>query len=329
MSDSAKYCVGIDFGGTNTKFCLLDGQSRLSGIFQLRTARSRQDIVDQMVNGVRKAMADQAVPADQVLGVGIGSPGPLDLAKGTILATPNIPGLENLPIRDLVSAGLGLPCVLENDANAAAYGEYICGAGREARDMVLLTLGTGIGSGIVIDGKVLHGSHNIGAELGHMLVEPNGEPCGCGQRGCLERYCSATYLAQRATRLIREEGREGLLAAVLGQSGCITTKDILDAAIAGDGLAREVWDRGAYFLAVACVDICRIFDPDQIVLAGGMANAGEHLLSPLRERFRGLHWSITEIMTTIEIATLGQDAGVIGAAGVAWSAFGPKQEAAR
>ena len=209
MSDSAKYCVGIDFGGTNTKFCLLDGRSRPAGIFQLRTARSRQDIVDQMVNGVRKAMADQAVPADQVLGVGIGSPGPLDLAKGTILATPNIPGLENLPIRDLVSAGLGLPCVLENDANAAAYGEYICGAGREARDMVLLTLGTGIGSGIVIDGKVLHGSHNIGAELGHMLVEPNGEPCGCGQRGCLERYCSATYLAQRATRLIREEAGKG------------------------------------------------------------------------------------------------------------------------
>lgn len=325
MDHHKKYCVGIDFGGTNMKFCLLDSRSRPTDIFHLRTAVGRDDVVSQMIHGARKAMTDHNVDIEQILGVGIGSPGPLDLEAGTILATPNIAGLENLPIRDLVADGLHLPAVLENDANAAAYGEYLCGAGKGAGDMVLLTLGTGIGSGIIIDGNVFHGSHNIGAELGHTVVSPGGEPCGCGQRGCLERYCSATYMAERARKLIEQESRTGLLAAVLKQSGQVTAKDIQEAMVADDQLACEIWDRGTYFLAIACVNICRIFDPDQIVLAGGMANAGRHLLDPLVAHFHKLHWSITEIMTRIEMATLGKDAGVIGAAGVAWSAFGPKQ----
>jgi glucokinase len=326
MSDKDTYCIGIDFGGTNTKFCLLDSRKRPTGMFQLATAGTPEDIVSQMINGARRVMSDNDVLAERVAGVGIGSPGPLDLKNGVILATPNIAGMENFPIRNRVSGGLGIQCVLENDANAAAYGEYICGAGKSANDMVLLTLGTGIGSGIIIDGKVLHGSHDIGAEVGHMLVEPDGEQCGCGQRGCLERYCSATYIAQHARKLIETEGRGGLLAAVLKQSGQVTTKDIVEAADAGDELAREVWQRGVYFLAVACVNLCRIFDPDEIVLAGGMAKAGAKLLDPVLKQFRKLHWSITKIMTRIDIAALGNDAGVIGAAGVAWSAFAPDTE---
>jgi len=322
MSSEKKYCVGIDFGGTNTKFCLLDADFKPSEIMQLRTAGTPDEIVQQMICGCRKLIADHGLDSSDVIGVGIGSPGPLDLDKGTILATPNIPGMEGLPIRDLVGDGLKLPAVLENDANAAAYGEYICGAGAGAKSIVLLTLGTGVGSGIIIDGKLLHGSHGIGAELGHMCVEPEGELCGCGQRGCLERYCSATYIAERARKLIKEGTYSGVLAAVLKQSGAITAKDIVEAVAAGDAFACQVWDRGIYFLAMACVNICRIFDPDRIILAGGMTNAGARLLEPLIKHFTSLHWSITDIRTKIDIATLGKDAGAIGAAGVAWSAYG-------
>jgi len=322
MAIKKKYCLGIDFGGTNTKFCLLDSRMEGSEVVQLRTAGNSKEIVQQMVCGCQELMAENGVKVREVAGVGIGSPGPLDLDEGTILATPNIPGMDGLAIRDLVGQGLSMPATLENDANAAAYGEYICGAGAGAKDMVLLTLGTGIGSGIIIEGKLLHGSHGIGAEIGHMCVEPDGEQCGCGQKGCLERYSSATYIAERARELIEDKGRNGLLAAVLAQSGRLTAKDIVEAVGAGDAFAEEVWDRGMRYLAIACVNICRIFDPDQIILAGGMTNAGRHLLDPLRRHFSSLHWSITEVKTRIDIATLGDNAGAIGAAGVAWSAFG-------
>ena len=323
MAQVSRYCLGIDFGGTNTKFCLLDSKLMPVEIYQLRTPSSKDDIISQMVCGAQKLVTDHGLQAGELLGVGIGSPGPLDLENGIILATPNIPGMEDVPIRDAVSEGLNLPAVLDNDANAAAYGEYIYGAGKGARSMVLLTLGTGLGSGIIVDGKVLHGAHNIGAELGHTVVEPAGELCGCGQRGCLERYCSATYIAHRARRMVKDEGRGGLLAATLGQTGSITTKEIVEAVLAKDELAEEVWDRGAYYIAIGCVNVCRIFDPDRILLAGGMTKAGDHLLVPVSKHFAALHWSLTDIMTEIGIAALGSDAGVIGAAGLAWAAFGP------
>jgi glucokinase len=324
MDSATRYCVGIDFGGTNVKFCLLDHERRPSEILQFSTPEQRDDIIDQMICGARKLMDDHGVDRKDIPGVGVGSPGPIDFANGVLLGLPNVPSMRNVPLRDVLAERLDLPVVLENDANAAAYGEYICGAGKGAQDMVLLTLGTGIGSGIIIEGNILHGTHGIGAEFGHMVVERDGEQCGCGQRGCLERYCSATHMARRARRLIDEDDRSGLLVALLKQSGQITAKDIQEAVVAGDELAQEVWDTAVHYLAVACVNICRIFDPDEIVLAGGMTSAGEHLIDPLREHFEQMHWSITDILTKIDIATLGKDAGAIGAAGVAWSAFASK-----
>ncbi len=318
----AKYCIGIDLGGTYVKFGLLDEKRQPSETFQLRTPESSNDVVQQMVHGAEKLLAERRLSKADIVGVGIGSPGPLNLADGVVIAMPNVSGMENLPLRDLVGEGLALPAALENDANAAAYGEYLCGAAKGARNMVLLTLGTGLGSGIILDGEILHGSQGIGGEVGHMIVAAGGRLCGCGQRGCLERYCSATYIAEYAKQQIEEENRAGLLAAVLKQAGSITSKDIAEAAEAGDEFAAEVWDRGAYYLAVGCVNLCRIFDPDKIVLSGGLTHAGEALMKPLMVHLNKLHWSLTDVMTEIEIAQLGNDAGAIGAAGVAWAAFG-------
>jgi len=244
----------------------------------------------------------------------------LKISEGIVVATPNIPGMANAPLVKMVGERLGIPAVLENDANAAALGEYTY-AGRDG-DMVMLTLGTGIGSGIILGGKILHGRHEMGAELGHIIIVPDGELCGCGQRGCLERYCSATHMAKRTMRRLKQPGARSSLKDVLDRKGAIDSKDIQDAWKAGDKLAGEAWDECMYYLAIGCVSICRIFDPDDIVLAGGMTKAGDDLMEPLMKHFTRLHWSITPTLTKISFARLGNDAGAMGAAAVAWQKFG-------
>ena len=317
----AKWCIGIDLGGTFIKFCAMDDARRPTETFQLATPDSSDGVIEQMAAGAEQAIERHRLSRDDVLGVGIGSPGPMKISEGVVLSMPNVANMENVPLRKLVCDRLGLPGVLENDANAAAYAEYVVGAGKDRGDMVMLTLGTGVGSGIIVDGRLIHGSHEIGGELGHMIIVPDGEECGCGQRGCLERYCSAAYVAQFAVRQIEEGGRDSSLKAVLAEKGTIDAKDVNEARKAGDPLAEEVWNRGTYYLAIGCVNICRVFDPNEIVLAGGMTGAGEDLLAPVREHFRRLHWKATDIKTDIVVARLGNDAGAIGAAAVAWQAL--------
>ena len=319
----AEMCVGIDLGGTFIKFVATDRQGNASEILALPTPTDdgAGGLVEQMASGARKVMDSAAVSIGQVLGVGVGSPGPLDLKAGLVIASPNI-GMVNVPLRDMVSDSLGLPVALENDANAAAYGEYIAGAGKDADDLVVLTLGTGVGGGVVIGGEVLHGAHEIGAELGHMILVPDGEPCGCGQHGCVEQYCSAKFMADRTMARMIAEKPQTTLDALVEVNGSIDSKDINEARAAGDAFAAEVWDDTARYLALACVSLTRIFDPDKIVLTGGMAKAGSDLIDPVRRHFADLHWAMTEIKTEVGIAALGSDAGVIGAAGVAWHEFG-------
>ncbi|MFB3893825.1 MAG: ROK family protein [Phycisphaerae bacterium] len=320
----ARYCVGIDLGGSFIKVGLLrEDRKALKPIDLPTPQQGARSVADQMAAGARKVMEVHGVSVNEVVGVGIGSPGPLRMSEGVIIATPNIPGMANVPIRDMISKSLGLPAVLENDANAAGYGEFICSGEEGLRDLVFLTLGTGVGGGVVIDGRVLHGAHEIGAELGHMLVAPGGELCNCGQRGCLERYSSATFLSLRAQRMV-EEGKPSRLKEVLRKKGKLDSKDINETRKAGDELAAKVWDEAAYYLGVACVNISRILDPDEIVLGGGLANAGDDILLPVRKHFAAMHWKITEPLGRVELARLGNDAGFIGAAGVAWLAFGNK-----
>lgn len=316
----AKWCIGIDLGGTFIKFVAVDEEYVATDVFQLPTPDSAAGVVTQMALGARQAMERNDLSPQDVAAVGIGSPGPLDIDQGIILASPNIREMENVPIRDLITAELSLPVALENDANAAAYGEYICGAGKGDASMVLLTLGTGLGSGIILDGEILRGSHGVGAEIGHIIIVPDGEECGCGQKGCIERYCSATFMAQRAARRIESGDEPTALRQVLAAKGSLDARAINDARRAGDALATEVWDEALRYLAQGCVTICRIFDPDRIVLTGGLTKAGDDLLAPLREHFAAMNWTLTEQLTELAISTLGNDAGAIGAAGVAWRA---------
>jgi len=323
----AKWCIGIDLGGTFIKLVAVGGDRRPGKPLQLPTPTDKgaEGVAAQMAAGVRELISSSGLADGDILGVGIGSPGPLKISEGVVVATPNIPGMENAPLVKMVGGRLGIPAVLENDANAAALGEYLCGAGRGG-DMVLLTLGTGVGSGIILDGRILHGRHDMGAELGHMIIVPGGELCGCGQHGCLERYCSATYLARRTMRRLGEPGCESSLKDVMRRKGSIDSKDIVEARRAGDALAVEAWEECMNYLAIGCINICRTFDPDDIVLTGGMTKAGDDLMEPLTRHFRRLHWSIAEPQTRISIARLGNDAGAIGAAAVAWQAFGSRSQ---
>lgn len=319
----AKYCIGIDLGGTYIKFGLLDSDLQHAPIFQLPTPCDwgSDGVIEQMVAGARRAMEVNGLTSADIVGVGIGSPGPLNLTEGVVVSLPNIPGMENVRLRDIISQRLNLPAALENDANAAAFGEFLCGAGKGHEDIVMLTLGTGVGSGIVINGEIFHGDNEMGGELGHMIVQPKGEPCKCGQHGCLEVYASASYIAERTTKLIAG-GRHSSMASIIQNKKKITARDINEARKAGDKLAAEMWDSCAFYIALGCVNVCRLLDPDRIIIGGGLAAAGTELLNPVLHHFSALHWKITPPATDIVIGYLAGDAGAIGAAGMAWAAIG-------
>jgi glucokinase len=324
----SRFCIGIDLGGTFIKLGLLDRARRLHGLFQVETPgrQGAEAVVQRIVDSVQRLLEAQDVSRDQVVGIGIGAPGPLRISDGVIHAMPNIEGMQGCPIRDRISAGTMLPAVLENDANAAALGEAICGAGRDVESMILLTLGTGVGSGIVLNGRILHGDNEIGGEVGHMLVDPDGERCNCGQYGCLERYCSARFLAEYARGLIEERKVDGPLARRLSSRGRIDARDVNETRKEGDPVAEEAWRRATRYLAVGCINLCRIFDPSRIVLGGGLAKAGDDLLDPVRQQFADLHWALTEARTRIVLAEMGNEAGVIGAGAAAWRQCQPEPE---
>jgi glucokinase len=323
----AKTCIGIDLGGTYVKFGLVDEHRRsMCKVFSLPTPPNPKpdDIVAVMAEGVEQIISRQSLDRKDILGVGIGAPGPLSVKRGILLQLPNMQTMRNFPLPGRVSEALGLPATLENDANAAAYAEYLCGAGQGTEDMVMFTLGTGVGGGIILGGRVLHGANEMGGEIGHIIVQPGGRPCPCGQKGCLEQYGSAMNLAKYAAQRIRDENPASQLAEALKQEGEIDAKDIHAASQTGDAFAAELWDEMTYYLAIGCVNICRLFDPNRIVFAGGMTQAGADLLEPIRRHFKEQDWTMLETQTTLAIATLGADAGAIGAAGVAWTAFDEK-----
>jgi glucokinase len=319
----AKVCIGIDFGGTAIKFSALDADLTPGPVTSLPTPveQGPQAVIDQIVAGANQLIEERSIARKDIVAVGIGSPGPLNIRQGILLALPNIPGMENLPLRDAVGEKLSLPATLENDANAAAFAEYLIGAGRGSQAMSMLTLGTGLGSGLIYHGQIIHGRHDMGGEVGHLIIKPGGRQCKCGQRGCLEQYCSAVNLA-RHTTLHLQKGEASSLQDVLAEKGSIDSRDINDARRAGDALAAKVWDECCYHLAIGCINLCHIFDPDRIVLAGGLSNAGDDLLEPVRKHWLEQNWTLFEQKTELAIATLGADAGAVGAAGVAWQVFG-------
>ena len=319
--------IGLDLGGTNLKAGLVDEAGNI--LRQTNVPSDAQGgpaaMVEVMAATSQTLLKEQGLTLADIQGIGLGAPGMIDHANGIVLAAPNLPGVRDTPIAGMLSDRFdGRPVALENDANAAAFGEYWAGAGRgrEIQHMVLLTLGTGVGSGVIIEGKLLHGAFGIASEGGHMIVEPGGRLCGCGQHGCIEAYSSATNTALRARERVEADQRPSTLHAVLDQAGEITSRDVFEAAAQGDPIASEIVDETAYYLAIACITLTRLLDPQRIVLGGGMIAAGEQLFGPVREHFKQQRWHLIEDRVQIVPAQLGNDAGLIGAAAVACQKFG-------
>jgi len=310
--------VGIDLGGTNVKIGCFDSQLKpiCKTAATTEADMGPEAVVDRIAQTTEKLLADGGLSPESVAAAGIGAPGPSILAEGIIIASPNMPSFKNVPLRKMLSDRLNAPAVLENDANAACWGEYVLGAGRGVDDMVFFTLGTGIGGGIISNGKLVHGSADNAAELGHIIIYPDGRKCGCGQRGCVEAYASASSTAARAAEAV-QAGTASTLKKALEQNGEITCKDVFEHSAAGDQLAREVTDQTAKALAIVCVNMLHTTEPQRIVFAGGMIAAGDMLLSRIREYFNEQIWSLKKETVEIAFATLGEDAGIIGAAALA------------
>jgi glucokinase len=312
----ARFYLGIDLGGTNIKSGVVDDEGRVMSAVSIRTQAELgpQSGLDRLAEAGRRAVESSGVTWDEIAGVGLGSPGTMDIPAGLLLEPPNLLGWENLPIRELLSERLGKPIVFQNDGNAAAYGEYWTGAGRDSRSLVMFTLGTGIGCGIVIDGWILEGRHSHGAECGHIIIEmDNGRLCSCGQVGHLEAYASATALVKRAHEALAHDDAPSALRQV--QPEAITSRLIAEAAAGGDALADRLMRDTARYLAVGAVSLMHTIDPDLILFGGGMINAGHLLLDAIRRNVREMAFPIPAAKTRIEFARLGGEAGFVGAAG--------------
>jgi glucokinase len=316
--------IGVDLGGTNIKAGVVDasGDILVKDVCETRAEGGPSVVIKricQIIDGVREK---GSLSWEKIDGVGVGSPGTLDHKTGVIFHPPNLPGWRNVPLRDEVAGNIPVGVIVENDANAAAWGEYWAGAGREVHSMVMLTLGTGIGGGIILEGKLVRGAHDSAAELGHTIIVRDGVPCGCGSRGCLEVYASATAVVRRFKEAVGA-GRDTTLVQAVKEDKEITSKMIYEAAVAGDELAREVMEETGRYLGTGIVSIMNTVNPARIVLSGGMIHAGEMIMRPLKETVQELAFPIPAEKTEIVFATLGEDAGFIGAAGLALERLQP------
>jgi glucokinase len=271
--------------------------------------------LERMCETIRQAIAAAGVGQEQIAAIGVATPGTMDIPAGIILDPPNLKPWRNVPVRQYVQDKFQVPTAFQNDANAAAYGEFWVGAGREAHSMVLFTLGTGVGGGIVIGDLVVEGEHSHGAELGHMKIEmTNPRQCGCGRWGCLEAYASATAVVKRAHEALAGFSGQSTLAAMLRKQGEISSKDIFDAAAVADPVAVKIVEDTAYYLAVGAMNMMHTIDPDMVVFGGGMIAAGDSFLERIRWHVRRLAFPVPAQKTQIRYAQLESDAGFIGAA---------------
>ncbi|MSQ95520.1 MAG: ROK family glucokinase [Gemmataceae bacterium] len=312
--------VGLDVGGTTMKAGVVDdaGKSLRAVSLSTEAHRGQEFGLERMCEAIRQAVAAAGLTMGDIAAIGVATPGTMDIPAGVILDPPNLKPWQNVPVREHVRKTFSLPTAFQNDANAAAFGEFWAGAGKDAHSLVLFTLGTGVGGGIIIGDLVLEGEHSHGAELGHMKIEmTNPRQCGCGRWGCLEAYASATSVVKRATEAVSQAGVKSQLRAYQNKDGGLTSRDVFDVANQGDKVAQKIVEDTAYYLAIGAMNMMHTIDPDMIVFGGGMIAAGAAFLERIRKFVKELAFPVPAEKTTICYAQLGSDAGFIGAAACA------------
>lgn len=305
--------IGIDLGGTYIKYGLVSeaGEIIEKGKVATPAGCGYAETVEAIASAVRELAAKHGA---WVCGLGIGAPGVVDGERGIVRTSGNL-GWENKPLAGDLSAKLGIPAVLTNDANAAAYGEYACGAGGDYKSVVLITLGTGVGSGIVLSGKLFEGNEGAGAELGHEVIRFGGEKCSCCRRGCFEAYASATALIRQTKKAMAKDRESSLWQSCGGNPDNVDGKTAFDAALAGDKTAKRVVNNYLRYLAEGFANIANAFRPEAILIGGGISAQGESLTVPLQKKVNRLMLGRGRYaQVKILAAMLGNDAGLVGAA---------------
>ncbi|MEO7502152.1 MAG: ROK family protein [Gemmatimonadaceae bacterium] len=319
MTVREQFIVGVDLGGTNIAAGAMptDGTREIA----MRIGPTRADegsaavverIVRMVEDVIEQTSAETGAERSDFLGVGIGSPGPLDRARGIIIVTPNL-GWKNFPLRDEVGSRVNLPASLDNDANCATLGEWWCGAAKGGRNVIGMTIGTGIGGGLILDGKLYHGSSDAAGEIGHTTIDSTGRRCKCGNYGCLEAYASGPAIAERAREQLQVDGDSILRAIVDGDLARITAQTVFEASKRGDPVAIEVVRDTAHFIGVGIANLINVFNPDTVVIAGGVTQAGDQLFDPMRAEVRRRAFKSAVDACRIVPGALPLSAGVVGA----------------
>ena len=311
-----KYYIGIDLGGTNIKAGVVNEEFEIIAKATCKTnlPRPAEEICEDMAKVALEAVKNAGLEIEQIESVGIGTPGTANSDTGVIEYSNNL-GFLNFHVVDLMKKFIDKPCYVENDANAAAYGEYVAGAAKGANDAVCITLGTGVGGGIIIDGKIYSGSNFAGAEIGHTVIEVDGPQCACGRKGCFEVFSSATGLI-RMTKEAMEADKDSVMHKITAErKGKVTARTSFDAMRMGDKTAKAVVDKYIKYLAAGITNTINIFQPDILCIGGGVCNEGDPLLLPVKELVKQeVYTKNSPKNTEIVIAKLGNDAGIIGAA---------------
>ena len=312
--------LGVDLGGTNIAVGIVDENYQVihKDSVPTQATRAPEAIVDDIAMLCRRVLADKGLTLADVGGVGIAAPGTINSRDGYVVYANNLP-FHQFPIVSLLKERLGnIPTFVDNDANAAAWGEAIAGAAKGTKNSVMITLGTGVGGGIVIENKIYSGFNGAGAELGHMVIVADGEPCSCGRKGCWEAYSSATALIRMTKQKLDEceaQGRKTLMAEMVAKKGRVTGRTSFDAMRAGDEAAREVVDTYIHYLACGIINLVNVLRPEILSIGGGVSGEGQALLDALLPILRKECYGGSAVeQTEIRIAALGNDAGIVGAA---------------
>ena len=297
--------IGVDLGGTNLRTALVTPEGNVLEKYKEATDASAgyQRVIEQLIRSIERQRNNAGKRGLAVSTVGVGAPGVIHANRGVVVKSPNFPDWNNLPLKQLLETSIALPVCIENDANAAALGEQWRGAGKGIGSMILLTLGTGVGGGIILDGRIWEGADGMAGEIGHMTLVPEGRKCGCGNRGCLEMYASA-----RGIVMSYREGRE---------RSEVTAEQIYNDARAGDALARSVMSEMGRFLGIGMASLINIFNPEMIVVGGGVRDAWNLFIETARQEIRERAFAYPAERTQIVPSSLGDDAGMIGAAAAA------------
>ena len=308
--------LGIDLGGTKILTAVTNSQGKmLSRDHSITPANEGQEaVVESILESTDRALDQAGITATNIDVIGVGAPGLSNPETGILFTSPHLPGWHDVPLRDIIEKGLGKKAFLINDANAAALGELHFGAGRGARNFIYITVSTGIGGGIIIDGKIYTGSTGTAGELGHMVIDDDGPSCNCGNKGCWETLASGTALAKEARHRIKRGARTSILELAGGDLEKINAEAIHQAAQAGDNLAGELIARSAYYLGVGLANLVNIFNPEIIVIGGGLSNIGDMLLQPAFEEAGRRAFKQSFQAVSFARAELGRNSGVLGAA---------------